>query len=243
MTYYDRQHLLDNTLESFRQYDPTEFEIVIVDDNSPVDIVLSDYPFKITVIKLKEKPYVQNDPAWNMGLAHALKSNPDVIIIQNPECYHNGDILSYAKRVTDKSYIVFGCYSLGQGETVEIVRNDRCHYFDGDSGWYNHPVHNPRGLHFCSAITSKNLVKLNGFDERFSYGIGFDDDYLLHHVKCLGLEIEITAEPFVFHPWHYDSPGHPDKGELFERNKNLYNALVKENNYRAVHLLTPDFDE
>lgn len=39
---------------------------------------------------------------------------------------------------------------------------------DGLDCWYNHSVTNPKGYHFCSAITRKNLYDLGGFDERFA---------------------------------------------------------------------------
>jgi hypothetical protein len=144
-----------------------------------------------------------------------------------------GDVLSYAKKVDSETYISFGCYSQGESQEPEI--NNRCAAFGGDSAWYNHPVHRPVGYHFCSAITADNLKKINGFDERFSFGAGYDDDYLLHQIKCLGLKVEITAEPYVIHQWHEQMSGND-----YANNANLYTELIKENDYKAKHLLTID---
>jgi len=234
-TYYNRQEQLMKTLESFNQYDPNEFRVVIVDDGSEEDIKLPDTNFEVVILKVYSKTWSQADPAYNIGLYYALLKYPEIVIIQNTECYHMGDVLNYAKRVDNETYISFGCYSQGEGEAIGSVINNRCAAFGGDSAWYNHPEYRPVGYHFCSAITADNLIKLNGFDERLSFGTGYDDDYLLHQIKCLGLKVEITAEPFVIHQWHEQMMGSDYKG-----NEIIYNELIKENNYKAEHLLTID---
>jgi len=242
MAYFDRQIQLIKTLESFMQYNPKSFRVVIIDDCSPIDIILPKYSFDVTVLKISNKTWTNPAPAYNTGIIHALIKNPEIIILQNAECYHAGDILSYAKKITDDSYISFGCYSLGQNETPEAhAFNDRHQIFDGDSAWYNHPIYNTRGLNFCVAITNKNLIKLNGFDERFKDGCSYDDDYFLHQIKLLGLKIEITSEPFVFHQWH-PRVYYTNLAELIEKNRILYEDLIKENNYKAKHILTLNLD-
>ena len=238
MTYYNRQEQLSKTLESFKKYDPKEFIVVIVDDASEKEIVLPDVKFDITVLKVENKTWLQGDPAYNMGFHYALLKDPEIVIIQNAECYHMGDVLSYAKRVDDKTYITFGCYSQGRGEEIGSVINNRCATFGGESAWYNHPVYRPVGFHFCSAITGNNLKKLNGFDERFSFASGSDDNYFLHQIGCLGLNVEITAEPFVIHQWHEQNQ--VNSAESYEVNNKIYLDLIKGNNYRAKHLLTQD---
>jgi GT2 family glycosyltransferase len=231
-TYFNRQEQLLKTLKSFEQYDPNEFRVVIVDDWSDEDIKLPDTMFEVVVLKMYNKSWSQADPAYNIGLYYALLKYPEIVIIQNAECYHVGDILSYARRITDQTYISFGCYSQSK-DGIDII--NRGASFGGESAWYNHPEYRPVGYHFCSAITADNLIKLNGFDERFSFGTGYDDDYLLHQIKCLGLKVEITAEPYVVHQWHKQMMGKDYTG-----NEALYKKLIKENNYRAEHLLTVD---
>jgi len=237
-TYFNRQEQLLRTLESFKQYNPDKFMVVIVDDGSDEDIVLPVTEFEVVVLKTYNKTWSQGDPAFNMGIYYALLKYPEIVIIQNIECYHVGDVLSYARRVDSKSYISFGCYSQGEGEAIGSVINGRGASFGGDSAWYNHPIHRPVGYHFCSAITAGNLRKINGFDERFAFGAGYDDDYLLHQIKCLGLEIEITAEPYVVHQWHKQNK--TNNADLYEKNKTIYDELIKENNYKAEHSLSTD---
>lgn len=238
-TYYQRQKQLINTLESFRQYNPDLFNVVIVDDDSPEDIILPEYPFNVFILKLHNKTWHNTASVYNWGFHKAMEYNPRVVIIQNAECQHWGDIINEALKVTDENYIAFPAYSLARDETasLEIIKN-KIAEFNGDSAWYNHPVYRPYAFHFCSAITTANLKKINGFDERLCDGIAFEDNVLVHQIKNLGLRIDIPEYPLVFHQWHYD--GNIYSQDLVERNKNIWLEIEQKSDYRAVHTLTPD---
>ena len=97
MTYFQRQKQLDLTLESLTYQNPKDFSIIIVDDDSPDDIKLKEYKFKIKIIKLKNKTWHNTGNVFNVGFIEALKSKPDAIIIQNAECYHWGKTIDYIK--------------------------------------------------------------------------------------------------------------------------------------------------
>ena len=241
-TFYQRHKQLYKTLDSFRQYNPDDFNVVIVDDNSPDDIIIDSLPFEVTIVKLKAKNWICPAPVFNFGFIEALKSNPQNIIIQNAECYHNGDILGYIRdHLTDLNYLTFGAYSLGKGEDVDIKElNNRCALGNGDSAWYNHSIYRPEALHFCTAITADNLRKINGFDERFATGLGYEDDYLLHQIRTLGLKVEIIDNPFVFHQYHYDVKAFTFDADLYKCTGILCRELKKEKQYRAVHYITAD---
>ena len=234
--YWNRKFQLLRTLESFCNSKHKDFNVLIVDNNSSDPLRLNPYPLEIKIIRLTDsQSYIS---AHNYGLYHALKNNPDKIIIQHAEIFHNGDVISYSDRVTDKIYISFACYSLGAGEFSDnFTINNKCMTFDGESAWYNHPVYRPRYTHFCAAITAENLRKLNGFDERFCNGIWFDDDYFLLQIRRLGLEVELCTEPFVLHQHHWIAMS--DRAKI-NTNQIVYNSLQNES-YRAKHLLTPDF--
>jgi len=233
--YWNRKEQLLRTLESFCQSKHENFNVLIIDNNSPEPLTLNSYPFEIRILRIKGQSYIS---AHNYGFYYTLKyMHPDKIIMQHAEIFHNGDVISYSDRVTDKTYISFACYSLGSFETpYNYEIKNKCMTFDGESAWYNHPLYRPRFTHFCSAITSENLKKLNGFDERFCNGIWYDDDYFLLQIRRLGLEIELCTEPFVFHQYH--------EIKMTDRNKininyAVFNSLQNEN-YKAKHLLTPD---
>lgn len=241
-TYYQRNRQLINTLESFRQYNPDDFSVVIVDDNSPDPIKIDKYPFDITIIRLKEKYWICPAPVFNFGFVEAMKNNPDAVIIQNAECYHKGNIVGYVKKhLTGQNYLSFAAYSLGLGEDIDIKKlNPAGAVANGDSAWYNHSVYRPEALHFCCAITRNNLCKINGFDERFADGLGYEDNYLIHQVRMLGLKIQIIDIPFVFHQYHYDVKAFTFDADLYNRTAALCTTLKHYKTFRAVHYITPD---
>jgi glycosyltransferase involved in cell wall biosynthesis len=232
-TYLSRQEQLDRTLLSFLQYNPKDFVVIVVDDGSPEDIVLPELPFKVDILKLKDKTWHNPCIPFNCGFHKALEYKPNVVIIQNSECMHNGDILSEVKKVTDANYLSFGCYSLARGETPEIIKQDVGSTSYGDSSWYNHSVYRPVAYHFCSAI-----IKLNGFDERFYNGIAYDDDMFLRQIRNLGLRIDFIDDPYVFHQWHERM--YEINVDLISRNQGLFNSLEHETEYKGVHVITPD---
>ena len=245
MTYYDRQYQLTKTLESLKFSNHKDFEVIVVDDCSPVRAVHNITQYPVTIIRTENKKWINPEPAYNTGLLLAMKKNADIIIIQNAECYHVGDVISYAERVTDESYISFGCFSLDEVTTFNthdilalLKKHTNRAQNDGELAWYNHPHYRPCAYDFCSAITAKNMKKLNGYDERFSPGWAYGDNYLLARIKMLGLQIEITESPLVIHQWHYTQRVPADYVGLNAKNLLLYQELLKKPNYRAEHIFT-----
>lgn len=246
-TYFNRQFQLNETLDSFLYYDPSLFNVIIVDDKSDEPIKLKEYPFKISIVRVEDKKWVNMEPAYNLGILEALKHNPEIIILQNAENYHVGGILNEALKVTNDNYLVFGCYSLDKETTFKvhniysvIEANNIGATENGQNAWYQHSIFRPVGYDFCSAITAKNLIKLNGYDERFSAGIAYGDDYLLARIKMLGLKIEMIDSPFVVHQWHYTKSQHPDCAILTKRNSDLLIELTSKNDFKAQHIYTSD---
>jgi GT2 family glycosyltransferase len=241
LTYFDREKQLLKTLDSFRQYD-YDFNVVIVDDNSPEDIKLPDLPFEVTILKLTSKQWINPGPTFNVGFNHALKANPDIILIQNAECYHVGDVVGYAiKNVSETNYITFACYSLSSDQDVDLkVLNKKGAVGNGDSAWYNHSKYRPEALHFCAAISVDNLRKINGFDERLAMGLGYEDNLLIYNVRMLGLKVEIVDNPFVFHQYHYGVKAFTFDQELYNRTCAMCKEIQALKEFRAEHLITPD---
>jgi GT2 family glycosyltransferase len=215
--YYNRKQLFINTLKSFEKLGYKDVEIIVVDDASNEDQRLNDLLDKFNLnlrvfrVEPKNKWWVNPCIPFNMGFN---KASGDVIILQNPECLHNGDIVKAVKEnIQENRYLVMGCYSVDNNITQKLTEgidvNELIHptvnrgiHYDGETAWYQHSVHRPHNLHFCSAIMKSDLDKLGGFDERYANGIGFDDNDFLFRVQKMGMELKLIDEPFAIHQYH-----------------------------------------
>lgn len=251
MTSYNREDLLNNTLESIEKHTKhSNFEIVIVDDFSEELPEIKFLKDRVHLIQPEPpKRWINPEPAYNTGIVYAFKNlKPDFIILQNAEGLHASDIISYtAQNITDENYVSFACYSLPENADPNnhtLIPKGASH--NGEDAWYNHSIYNPRGLEFCAAMSANTMLKLNGYDERFSDGYAWGDDYLLNRVKQLPIDFKIIDDYFVFHQWHYGGKSYNyvtfDKEAKFEQNRVLFEKL-KNTGVKAEHLYTPNLDE
>jgi hypothetical protein len=246
MAYYNRKPQLIKTLNQLEiNYKNYNFEVVIVDDNSDennkLDDVIKNYsiPINLIVISKEDKgDRINSSVAYNLGFKAAKGK---IIIIQNPECYHVGNILSKVSQMDEYTYLTFSCYSTANYAITEELLNfpeklDLINDPDftrrnspGNLIWYNHPNYNPVGYHFCTAIYKSKLNLIGGFDERFGDGYCFDDNELLltirHNLK-LNIKIVSPDEGFVIHQYHEKKYVDNNWKILWDRNKKLYDDLV-----------------
>jgi GT2 family glycosyltransferase len=252
--YHNRRDLLINTLKTINTTSG-DVEYIVVDDCSSEEHRIEDlvevFPFlKVIRLEKEDKWYVNPCVVFNKGFKEA---KGDVIILQNPECLHVGDIIGKALQVKDDEYLSFGCYSIDQNKTKSISEhlinttnveetllsvvepNYSPVSSDGDNGWYNHSLLRPVGYHFCSSITRKNLEELGGFDERFAHGIAYDDNEILLRIRRKGLQIKIINKPFVVHQWHYTSHNyqHLNTTELINKNRDLLTVVSSETTWAS----------
>ncbi|MGV8915160.1 MAG: glycosyltransferase family 2 protein [Kaistella sp.] len=245
--YYNRKQLFINTLKSIQsQNSEALLEVIAVDDgsdeNERLEDIIPEFPFlKVIRLEKKNKWYHNSCIPFNIGFK-AAKGNK--IIIQNPECFHYGDIINYTeKNLTAENYLSFACFSLDKNSTngienifkdksvAEIIKkNNHAVVEDGDAGWYNHSVHRKKGYHFCTGITKENLQSLGGFDELFSLGIAYDDDDLLSRILKKQLNIQFIDEELVLHQNHYSPASNSFqnreyKMHLMVRNQRLFKKL------------------
>ena len=253
--YHNRKELFYNTLKTINKFKGNlDIEVIAVDDCSSdehrIESLKTEFPF-LNVIRLEKenKWYINPCAVFNIGFKHV---KGDVVIIQNPECIHVGEVLEKASNISDNDYFSFGCYSIDQTKTellgvklkddfnlesiLNIIEpNYKPVNYDGDNGWYNHSMLRPVGYHFCSVITKKNLNDLGGFDERFAHGIAFDDNEILLRIQKKGLNIKIINNPFVVHQWHYSTHNyqHLNVHELIDKNRKLLEIIRQEPNWQS----------
>lgn len=227
MAYYNRKPQILNTLDGFeKQYaGKYNFEVIIVDDNSnqenklDVDIKKYTFPINLIVINAEEKgDRINPCLAYNKGFE---QTTGEIVIIQNPECYHVGNIILHTiSNLKETEYYSYSCFTanteeitnrmLNSNNIFELIKNkdfleENFKYID--LNWYNHPTEPGRNVayHFCSAIYKNKLELIGGFDKRFAQGYCFDDDEFLLSIKYnLKLKINIidTEKCFVIHQYH-----------------------------------------
>jgi len=256
MAYYNnRKEQTIHTLNSIKNfYHPLEkpyydFEVVIVDDNSDAEFKLHDiivhYPYKIKYIEIsKEEKGTRINPclAYNKGFENA---EGDVIIIQNPECMHVGDLILFLlENLTINDYYAFSCFSTNNPHTSNEMVNSNykynliydTHFLEINQpgiNWFNHPIHRPVSYHFCTAIYKEKLNLLGGFDPAYAEGYCYDDDEFLFRIKY-NLKLNVINIPpdkvFVVHQYHLNSSSsftHDNNplSHLLEKNKKLFEEL------------------
>lgn len=213
MAYFNRSKELERTLKTIKQSSEKDFEVIIVNDGSDDSEQLDELAknsglhIKILTIKKEDKWYRNPCIPFNKGFKEA---SGDIILIQNPECFHVGDIISHAiHNVSNNKYITYACYSLSEQKTKELDGSNTLTIInrhvghDGDEGWYNHSIFRRVYYHFTSAMTKKDLNDLGGFDERYAKGHGWDDNEFLERIKRKKMDISINDSPFSVHQWHY----------------------------------------
>lgn len=240
--YRNRKKIFKNTLLSISKSKNKNFEFIAVDDASNDDERIEDlcneFDFlKVVRIDPSEKWYTNPCIPFNIGFKN---TTGEIVMLQNPECYHVGDLLSYiGDKLTDDTYLSFGCHSLDELNTIKLLNNEpftienRSAQINGDNAWYNHSIYRPTGYHFASAIHKKNLNELNGFDERYALGVEYDDNEFLFRVKKF-LNVSLIDEPFVLHQYHGNSSNIPNFTELSAKNNHLYhNVTLVENKIKV----------
>lgn len=249
--YYNRKELFYETLKSISKSKFKDFEYIAVDDGSNpdqrIEDLMSEFPFlKIIRLEKENKWYINPCITFNIGIKQAIG---EIIVLQNPECIHVHDVLSYFnEQIDDYKYISISAYGLnpeltktipehnlnGTLEELLITLPQRAYIGGPALGWYNHSRYRPVHFHFCSAMSRSNMAKLNGFDERFAHGIGYDDDEIIERIKILGLRLHIEDSISVIHQYHPTLWTATNTTQLCEVNRRiLFNNTKRENKYQA----------
>ncbi len=246
MAYYNRLPQLKFTLKTISHSSTKNTEIVIVDDYSfaehSIDNLKKEFPsLNLKIIKMSnlnnKKTYVGPSVPYNVGFR---MSTGDTIIIQNPECCHMGDVISYVNQnLKDGVYLSFHCFATGKREVETLHNTGKLNIEESNGRWYNHEIHRPASYPFTTAITSKDLIELNGFDERYAQGFNYDDDELIERIKKKGLEIKFVEDPWVIHQYHgkgFNNPLNPvsTQDNALLHKENLLNLSVRANNKEKI---------
>lgn len=188
MTAYSRAALLADTLESIDRQRVRGLEVIVVedgDDGGSTRQVCSYY--EVHYLQRTSRPlvaYSNQAPVINKGLRAATG---DVVILQNAECMHQGNVIeALASSVHHDNAVFASCAALDPK--------------GGFWQWYCHPQHCRRPYFFCGAMTRANFLRLGGFEESFT-AYGFEDDDFAERQLMAGITHTFSSAR-VDHQWH-----------------------------------------
>lgn len=235
MSYFNRARQLRYTLNTISASAVTDVEIVIADDFSEqpqdlVDLVKEFSKLNIVLIDMRQR----FDTKWwrnpCVPYNHALRAcQGDKIIIQNPECCHMGDVLAYVdNNLVQGRYLSFHAWAANKEDTKYLHQHGNTSpqpLGKKTSRWYNHAEIKPTAFHFCNAISRADLIKINGFDERFAHGHSYDDVEILYRIHKI-CQVVFVADPWVVHQHHPKFFAHPDNPTYTQNNRELYETKI-----------------
>jgi len=261
MAYWNRKKELKFTLETILKSKYLNKEIIIVDDCSNEENRLEDFiknfdlDIKLIRIENSEKGKIVNPCfAFNKGFKAVTG---DIVIIQNPECIHVGDVCQLvSENINENNYLSFSCMSSpgfdindklyeifqqndnnDKNDNYDNVILEYCqkNFFDNKKQWYNHPTIKATDYHFLTAISKNNLTKLGGFDERYNFCHSYDDDDFIARIRYI-LKLDIkkfdpNTNPFAIHLMHPRNlafnTGASNHGLYCQRMKELNIPLIR----------------
>jgi hypothetical protein len=129
MGYYNRKPQTLSMLESLNQYAGAyDVEVIIADDMSDADHLLdahiSECACKVRLIKIKANVRTWFNCAISYNVAiNAVPDDADIVVIQNPEVYHCGNILQHAAEElgTQGKYLTYPVYGSPDSRFNEAI--------------------------------------------------------------------------------------------------------------------------
>ena len=258
MAYYNRRQHLINTLYSMNKSSYKNFEVIIVDDGSDdehrIEDLQNQFDFSIKLFRIEkhEKKHINPCVPTNIAIS---KSVGDIIIIQNPECFHYDDVFAHVvKNLSKNDYFAYSTvnmnlvnelknidwsknYDFQINNIIKIDINENRPNIPPKSGWYCHNIFRPLAYNFCSAILREDLKDLNGFDERYAHGIDRDDHEFLTRIIRKGMNIKFIDSAIVIHQSHVSfSYQNPRTHELRKNNYKIFNELTSKETTIKVNL-------
>lgn len=243
MTTHDREKQTLFTLQTIEQSkNKDKLEIILVDDspckteNFISSLMKFSFPIHYISIDYDKKSWLNPCVNYNIGFNEV---QGDIILIQNSEVCHLGDIVTHAiLHITEQNYLSFEvCTTLNfpDNERLRVNMTPR-DFFDEKihMWWFQHSTHRNENYHFLTCITFNNLKKLGGFDWDYAQGIWYDDDEFVFRIRY-DLKLLITcvnsseSNLLGVHQFHTKNKANTEIAEL--SNLNLHN--LKKNYFQT----------
>ena len=178
-----------------------EVEVIVIDDGSKGDldaVKLGKLQLNLKVYKILDKNGYNPCVPYNVGVRHAtgrtiVLSSPETLQIES--MFH---LYPQLRTLSDSEYLCYRVFCLTDKIRVHrllsntndielssirdelssytLPANDKRYPWKTNGGsWYSHEAFRKTNLNFLTAMTKSTYEDLNGFDERFRFGFGYDD--------------------------------------------------------------------
>tara|TARA_Y100001963_G_scaffold159806_1_gene265388 strand:+ start:3016 stop:3870 length:855 start_codon:yes stop_codon:yes gene_type:complete len=235
MAYAPRRRQLKNTLQSYRYwYEDIKdsIELVVINDTpessenpDELEAVLQEFcPFDYRAYPVDRSNQQFKNPGVLYNMAASLAS-AELLHITNPENLHMGPILKDAieNHSGDELYSVYGCKTFWDmpPDFADVLESEK-KYVDifCFNGWYQHSNYNHRMLHFATVISAVGFHRVGGFDPRFQYGVGLDDNDFIEEILKKDFKLRIIDDLYAAHQPH--SRSHWISNDGIENNERSY---------------------
>lgn len=181
MPYWNRNNLLNKTLESYVQfYSGLDMEVIVVDDGSPQRAAPIQTPFQVKVIRLPDKDMPKNPCVpINAGVREAVG---EILVLTNPEIYHTEPVfpqmMESLEQAGPNGYVMAACWD----------RHTKTWYCHSTREYKENLTPPGFGYHFCVMLRKGLFNRAGGFDEAYRDGSGYDDNdfaWALHQAKAI----------------------------------------------------------
>ena len=225
---YCKRNSFKSSLVSFlhhykNQYSPRDdFELVVIEDvvnredeqhHKRLMDTIDEFKDRLNFVYcIDEYKSYNSAKKYNVGFGH---STGQFIVTSNPEIFHETNVLAGFDEefsMNPNEYVICSCraatFANPAIDSFDEYRNSR--FFR----WYQHSRMNNRFLHFCTALSRENYLKVGGFDERYCGGIAYEDDSYRQRILMNGIPFILRDDLVTIHIEH-------ERGYL-EQNQQLY---------------------
>jgi hypothetical protein len=209
-----RDNLLSSLTSISHSSLATVTEVIIVDNHTKPEDGIEDIKYQFNFIL----DIIYGDQLYARSLNFGInKSRGRVLVLQNSNIVHFGDILYDAYRtITNKNYLIYSVYQLNIDTTYKVYSCINSPDFMNEIkgfvypikdkrvdprtvlGWIQHTHYTMDGTNEIRVITKDNVTELGGFDERKTDIVNFADNEFLHKVKThKNLRVVLVDNPFA----------------------------------------------
>ena len=211
----NRMELLQNTLHAYGRFKvPEDHELVIVSrDIKPFRV----FGMKVGVLNYRY-PGEHINPAMAFNTAVA-RVNSENIIITSPEVMPITNVLQQFKELGRGNYIA-QVWDMNEDGTrgISLVNKE----FRGDDP----------SMYFLAHFKKEDILKINGWDEEFMEGHGYEDTDFGHRWVRAGIPFEVIEKIQAEHQWH-PRGNYLGYEERYEKNRQIMDKNNKQ------HIIKP----